>query len=272
MRRWRLLQLEPSALRRSDEISRDPVHIGPDGAHMPATLYRLATQTPETEPNQSTWESRIYATVANRLAELVDGVGNIRVYYDKVRRQLTLMMEDQQGIELPASSLSDGTLRFLALTILEMDPEESGILCLEEPENGIHPVRIKAILRLLNDIAVGTKTPVGSDNPMRQVIINTHSPSVVSQVDDTSLIFSEAHIRPADSGSVAAMELLCVENTIRSKHFKMKTIQRGKILDYLTGNLSKESDDSSKKSIPHRIIDRYGDIIQMVLFDKEKTS
>ena len=53
------------------------------------------------------------------------------------------------GTPHPAWALSDGTLRFLALAVLEMDPETQGLLCLEEPENGIHPARIPAILELL---------------------------------------------------------------------------------------------------------------------------
>ena len=54
-------------------------------------------------------------------------------------------------------------MRFLALIILEMDPEETGILCLEGARNGIHPERIEAMLQLLQDIAVDTELPVGSD-------------------------------------------------------------------------------------------------------------
>ena len=45
-----------------------------------------------------------------------------------------------------ARALSDGTLRFLALAILELDLTPRGLLCFEEPENGIHPERIPAML------------------------------------------------------------------------------------------------------------------------------
>lgn len=41
MRSWRLLQLEPSSLRRPDEFT-SPTTLGVDGSHLPATLYRLA--------------------------------------------------------------------------------------------------------------------------------------------------------------------------------------------------------------------------------------
>jgi len=88
---------------------------------------------------------------------------------------LTLNVTGGDGTVHPARALSDGTLRFLALTLLELDPEATGLLCLEEPENGIYPDRIPAMLRLLRDIATDTEEPLGDDNPLRQVIINTHS-------------------------------------------------------------------------------------------------
>ncbi|BDA72313.1 hypothetical protein CAL7716_064790 [Calothrix sp. PCC 7716] len=68
------------------------------------------------------------------------------------------------------------------MAVLELDPQAQGLLCLEEPENGIHPDRITKTLRLLQDIATDAEEPIGVDNPLRQVIINTHSPSVVTQV------------------------------------------------------------------------------------------
>ena len=47
------------------------------------------------------------------------------------------------------------------------------------------------MLDLLRDIATDVDEPVGLDNPLRQVIVNTHSPAVVSQVDDASLLVAE---------------------------------------------------------------------------------
>jgi len=92
---------------------------------------------------------------------------------------------------MPAKSLSAGTLRFLALSIIKIDPEMRGIICLEEPENGIQPSRIPAILKLLEDIAVDTDFSVATENPLRQVVINTHSPLVVSEVPEGILTYAD---------------------------------------------------------------------------------
>lgn len=129
--------------------------------------------------------------LAARLSELVEHVKTIHVDRDDRRQLLTLEMTDRSGTSLPARSLSDGTLRFLALAVLALDPREEGLICLEEPENGIHPERIPAMLQLLQEIAVDIENEVGADNPLRQVIVNTHSPSVVSQAPDDALLVSE---------------------------------------------------------------------------------
>ncbi len=73
MQSWRLLQLEPSSLRKPDDFT-TPARLGQDGAHLPATLYRLARQAQRAQGNGHDG-SRVYAQIANRLAELIDDVG-----------------------------------------------------------------------------------------------------------------------------------------------------------------------------------------------------
>ena len=186
MQSWRLLQLEPSALRRPDELTA-PRELGADGSHLAATLYRLCLA----EAGSPHLGRGVYDTVAERLAELVDDVRGVRVDRDERRALLTLQVIDRAGTEHPAPAISDGSLRFLALAVLELDPESRGLICVEEPENGVNPERIPAMLRLLKDTAVDVGRPVGPDNPLRQVIIATHSPSVVAQVPDDSLLVAD---------------------------------------------------------------------------------
>ena len=98
---------------------------------------------------------------------------------------------DSNGTVHPGRSLSDGTLRFLALSVLELDPKATGLICVEEPENSIHPSRIPLILRLLQDIATDVTLPSGPDNSLCQVIVNTHSTSVVQEIFDNTLLIAE---------------------------------------------------------------------------------
>jgi predicted ATPase len=190
---WKRIQLEPSAMRAPDSLT-SPTSIGSDGSHLPATLCELARHPlykSGDDERTNDAPSRVFAMTANRLADLIDDVRQVRVNRDERLNQLTLQVAGKDGTFHPARALSDGTLRFLALAVLELDPKFQGVLFMEEPENGIHPGRIPAILNLLKDIAVDLRYPIGPDNPLRQVIINTHSPVVVAQVPEDCLLLAE---------------------------------------------------------------------------------
>lgn len=257
---WRLLQLEPSALRKPDEFTA-PSRLGVDGSHMPATLNYLE----HTSQNGVITEgatSSVLDELAARLSELVEHVKKIRVDRDDQRQLLTLELTDLSGTSLPARSLSDGTLRFLALVVLSLDPREEGLICLEEPENGIHPERIPVILQLLQEIAIDVESEVGMDNPLRQVIINTHSPSVVSQVTDDAILVSELQEVIVDKQRGRAARFRWLPDTWRSKADPTTPpVARGKLLAYLNpaGTYASAQDttgDATSSRKPRRLMDR----------------
>ena len=228
---WQLLQLEPSKLREPDNLNAS-LHLASDGSHLASTLYHLAF-TPQLGESKADPE-RIYCRTVNRLSELIDDVAGIEVDRDEKRQLLTLRVKEHDGASFPAKSLSDGTLRFMALTILEMDTQANGVVCLEEPENGIHPERIPAMVRLLEDIAGDTKEALDQANPLRQVIINTHSPAVVLAVPDDSLLIVESRQESTDGRSFRKAVFSHLPDTWRSKAFpNARTVPKGKLLAYL---------------------------------------
>lgn len=236
MQSWRLLQLEPAALRKPDEISA-PEKLGANGAHLAATLFRLAK---DGKDGAATPSRGVYAKIANRLADLIDDVKDVAVDYDEKREILTVEVTGRDSTPHSARSLSDGTLRFLALAVLEMDPESTGVICLEEPENGIHPERIPAMLALLQDIAMDVDEPVGADNPLRQVIINTHSPAVVAQIPDDSLLVAEP-IESIQRGKRCKI----VRFSALPENWRLSAgihaVARGKLLSYLNPVMGEDS-------------------------------
>lgn len=74
---------------------------------------------------------------------------------------------------IPATRLSDGTLRFLCLLAILCHPNPPPLICIEEPELGLHPDMIHIIADLLRDAATRT-----------QLIVTTHSDLLVEEFTD----------------------------------------------------------------------------------------
>ena len=216
---WRLLQLEPSALRAPDEY-RGQARLSATGGHLPNALMRIGSQ----------------AAVAQQLAELIPGIVSVDVDNDDVRQQRTLGVTMKNRERYAASSLSDGTLRFLALAVLASDPLATGLVCLEEPENGIHPQRIPEMLRLVRSLAEDMDPDDSEDasvSTLRQVIINTHSPLVVAELPDSDLLMAETLIERRAEW----IHFKPLGNTWRADNLpRTELISKGELQAYLGGH------------------------------------
>lgn len=191
MQSWRILALEPAAMRSPDRFTQAP-GIASNGAHIPATLQHYSGFESHAE---------IYASVASRLSGLVP-VKEINVATDELRQLWSLEIEEKSSLRLRANSISDGTLRFLALVVLAEVAETTGLYCMEEPENGIHPGNLPSMNDLLHDIAVDVDEPTGPDNPMRQVIVATHSPYFVQLQTPGELVLAEESLWKSQDGEI----------------------------------------------------------------------
>lgn len=222
LRSWRLLQLEPSALRQFDNFGEDP-HVTSTGEHLPSALMRLNN----------------HAEVSQRLSELLPDIVSVSVDADEKRQVMTLLLTMKDKETYTASSLSDGTLRFLALAVLALDPEFGGLLCMEEPENGIHPSRIPLMLRLVRSLSQEMEADIDETAPpsIRQLIINTHSPLVAAELHDGELLFAETLKMKGKS----FVNFKPLPNTWRQTISGVKgaeLISRGEILSYLSGRMN----------------------------------
>ena len=256
MQSWKMLQLEPNALRSPDDFRAvNRATLSTNGSHLPATLYRLQNDNSSGYPD-------IRQHLANRLFELIGNVAYIDIDRDDKRELLTLMLRTRDNTVLPAMALSDGTLRFLGLSVLEADARSGSVICLEEPENGIHPEKISSILRILQDIATDVNYPVDEDNPLRQVITNTHSPLVVQQVPEDSLLMAELRESVDNYGNFFKRAVyIPLDNTWRTRLEKgSETTSLGHLLAYLNPTRKDEfeydDEDNTTKKIKRRVMDR----------------
>ncbi|HUJ20254.1 MAG TPA: AAA family ATPase [Bryobacteraceae bacterium] len=81
---------------------------------------------------------------------------------------LTYLVEDGIVEPLPAVRISDGTLRFLCLLAVLMHPDPPPVICIEEPEIGLHPDALRLVAELLIEAS-----------QRMQVIVTTHSEALV---------------------------------------------------------------------------------------------
>lgn len=77
----------------------------------------------------------------------------------------------ESGRDLPAPILSDGTLRFAAISAAFFQPDMPDVLTIEEIENGIHPSRLRLLVEILRS---------QSARENRQVMATSHSPIVLT--------------------------------------------------------------------------------------------
>jgi predicted ATPase len=238
MQQWRKLSLEPSAMRASDTVT-GPSTIGADGSHLAAALFRMAQQGQNPD---------VFAAVASTASALVD-VREINVDFDAKRDLLTLEARVGDSPLLPARVLSEGTLRFVALSVIEADATFGGVICMEEPENGIHPAKIKAMVSLMRDLAVDPQEAPGPDNPLRQIITNTHSPRFVKFQNDGDMLVAVPRAVSRDGRIRETVAFKPLWNTWRASAGG-DPVSKGFIGDYLT-----ESDGPPQLDFPDRQIE-----------------
>jgi len=87
---------------------------------------------------------------------------------------IDLRVEEQNGISIPASRLSDGTLRWLFLLTILLHPEPPPVVCIEEPELGLHPDMIRPLAKLLL-----------TASERMQLFVTTHSDALVDELSGT---------------------------------------------------------------------------------------
>jgi len=91
-------------------------------------------------------------------------------------RHRYLIVDYGNKLKLPSWLVSDGALRFLALTVLSYLDDLDGIYLIEEPENGIHPRAIEALYHSLSSV-------YGA-----QVLLASHSPVFLSCAEPSQLL------------------------------------------------------------------------------------
>lgn len=120
-------------------------------------------------------------TVLAKLQDLYDGINDFDISVEGGTVQVFFTEGD---FTIPATRLSDGALRYLCLLAILCDPEPPPLICLEEPELGLHPDILPKLADLL--VAASERT---------QLIVTTHSDILVDAMTDRpeTIVVCEKH-------------------------------------------------------------------------------
>lgn len=111
-------------------------------------------------------------SVVDGLRQVFDGIVAYEVRIEGGTVQL--LLEEERGWFIPATRLSDGTVRWLSLLAVLLDPEPPRLVCIEEPELGLHPDLMPTLARFLKEASART-----------QLIVTTHSDTLVDAFHDS---------------------------------------------------------------------------------------
>lgn len=160
--RWRLYHFHDtsssSPMKKTVDLN-DNRYLRPDGSNLVAFLYYLR------EKHQASY-SLIRRTI-QRVAPFFDDfqLEPQKLSPDKIRLEWR-----HKGSEayFDASSLSDGTLRFMALTTLFLQPEayRPSVILVDEPELGLHPYAITMLASLVKQASIKTQVILATQSPL----------------------------------------------------------------------------------------------------------
>ena len=174
--RWRLYHFHDtsstSPMKKTADVN-DNRYLRPDGSNLAAFLYYLR------EKHQTSY-SLIRRTV-QRVAPFFD---DFQLEPQKLSAEKIRLEWRHKGSEayFDAPALSDGTLRFIALATLFLQPEayRPSVILVDEPELGLHPYAITLLASLIKQASVTT-----------QVIISTQSPFLLDHFQPEDVLVAD---------------------------------------------------------------------------------
>ncbi len=155
-----------------------------DFSNLGLFLNRLKTEFPAAK-----------RAILKALQDLYQGISDFEVNTSGGTVQVFLHEGD---FAIPATRLSDGTLRYLCLLAILCDPEPPPLICIEEPELGLHPDILPGLADLL--IAASQRT---------QIIVTTHSDILVDAMTDCpeAVVVCEKHEGKTEMTRLSAADL-----------------------------------------------------------------
>jgi predicted ATPase len=173
--RWRLYHVHDtspsSPLRKTARVD-DSDYLRPDGSNLAAFLYRLQ----QTEKYVSA-----YNLIRKTVQQIAPFFDDFLLRPDNLNAELIKLAWKHKGSDkyFGVAALSDGTLRFIALTTLFLQPLDlrPSVILVDEPELGLHPSAITLLASMIRQTSAET-----------QIIASTQSPLLLDHFDPIDVL------------------------------------------------------------------------------------
>ncbi len=170
-----IYKLIPQTMKQANPVTA-PLRLDETGANLSAWLMMLQTRHEEEF-------ARLSAAVCDVLPDVA------RLFTWPTPQATVFLASTERSLQGPVGvgEMSDGELCFIALSSLIFSPADYGapLLCVEEPENHLHPKLIQALVDLANQ----RQRELG--DRAAQVIVTTHSPHLLDKLELDDVVVVE---------------------------------------------------------------------------------
>jgi predicted ATPase len=170
MQGWTFLNLLPPLMKKALQIKKE-LQLQTWGENLPIVLHALQTEYPDKFKEIE----EILKSAVPELKDLTTGLTS-----HEPGRTYVRIAEKDLGLSIPAWGMSDGLLRLLGLLVTLYLPESLPLICIEEPENYVHPRLLELIVDLIK-----------TASEKMQVLATTHSPYLVDLLQPEDLFIVE---------------------------------------------------------------------------------
>jgi predicted ATPase len=158
----------------SNVVDNETLHA--DAGNLASFLLRIARENPEH-----------FARISETVRQVAPFFGAFEIKVDADRAMLTWKDRHSDLLYLP-TQLSDGTLRYICLATLLLQPNPPRTLIIDEPELGLHPYAIKLLGSLLHDAARRSQLIVSTQSSLLLDEVEPHQVIVADQRDGATTL------------------------------------------------------------------------------------
>jgi predicted ATPase len=164
IKQWEFYDLDPDFIKSyetrgfKNETSDNPMRLDSFGRQLQGLLQHWASDS----------DDQLFKEVAAEIHQCL----SIDLISGDHKGKQVIKIKEQNGLEIPFSNLSDGTLRMIGYCSLLYSPDIPSLIAIEEPERNLHPSILQDLASILKRLSQKT-----------QVVITTHSSQLLDCFD-----------------------------------------------------------------------------------------